>query len=316
MKRGFSQGGYQDLCLHAYDCLLLNPSAGQKLPYVHSTSTIIKCGGWKQNRLGLGYLTLVERVKSLEVALKRKTKRVLLSDSEEEETKSAFEEVNTSGIKVSAGIEEKKKRLKLLERQKITNLQKEAGLAEAIRLKESGAWKGSYCEDYAKRMGSWKLTQLKKFKNDDSSEENFEKIDDASEKECDSYLGKGKAFPGLSSKVNLLEITLLLAETLFELGVCYGYSWMDFRIGGWSFEESLWWGGWVLVEVGDWCRCVVVVSVGFGGWWSGLFIGGIWGRFSFFGYGMILDIYMLIERKYPLSAEVCKAMLDQVIQGG
>ncbi|GJZ77332.1 hypothetical protein Tco_0642004 [Tanacetum coccineum] len=112
-------------------------------------------------------LTLVERVKSLEVALKRKTKRVLLSDSEEEETeaqgrkthdldplvslvqelvtpsktvnaleeeqsvdkgkrykrrksskesagtgldfeevKSAFEEVNTGGIKVSAGIEE------------------------------------------------------------------------------------------------------------------------------------------------------------------------------------------------------------------
>ncbi|GKD10632.1 hypothetical protein Tco_1190317 [Tanacetum coccineum] len=113
-------------------------------------------------------LTLVERVKTLEVALKRKTKRVLLSDSEEEETeaqgrkfhdldplvedispttleaaviltkvkkiksvdkgkrykkmkvskesagtgldfeevKSAFEEVNTSGIKVSTGIEE------------------------------------------------------------------------------------------------------------------------------------------------------------------------------------------------------------------
>ncbi|GJU98323.1 hypothetical protein Tco_1327594 [Tanacetum coccineum] len=35
---------------------------------------------------GKAILTLVERVKSLEVALKRKTKRVLLSDSEEEET--------------------------------------------------------------------------------------------------------------------------------------------------------------------------------------------------------------------------------------
>ncbi|GJU54305.1 hypothetical protein Tco_1228019 [Tanacetum coccineum] len=33
-------------------------------------------------------LTLVEKVKSLEVSLKRKTKRVLLSDSEEEETES------------------------------------------------------------------------------------------------------------------------------------------------------------------------------------------------------------------------------------
>ncbi|GJV21245.1 hypothetical protein Tco_1370265, partial [Tanacetum coccineum] len=35
---------------------------------------------------GKAILTLVERVKSLEVALKRKTKRVLFSDSEEEET--------------------------------------------------------------------------------------------------------------------------------------------------------------------------------------------------------------------------------------
>ncbi|GJX81861.1 hypothetical protein Tco_0331342 [Tanacetum coccineum] len=29
-----------------------------------------------------------------------------------------------------------------------------------------------------------------------------------------------------------------------------------------------------------------------------------------------MDIYMLIERKYPLSAEVCKAMLDKKLQGG
>ncbi|GKC07710.1 hypothetical protein Tco_0999320 [Tanacetum coccineum] len=29
-----------------------------------------------------------------------------------------------------------------------------------------------------------------------------------------------------------------------------------------------------------------------------------------------VDIYMLIERKYPLSVEVCKAMLDKKLQGG
>ncbi|GJY89947.1 hypothetical protein Tco_0505143, partial [Tanacetum coccineum] len=29
-----------------------------------------------------------------------------------------------------------------------------------------------------------------------------------------------------------------------------------------------------------------------------------------------LNVYMLIERKYPLSAEVCKAMLDKKLQGG
>ncbi|GKD04427.1 hypothetical protein Tco_1179401, partial [Tanacetum coccineum] len=30
----------------------------------------------------------------------------------------------------------------------------------------------------------------------------------------------------------------------------------------------------------------------------------------------LIDIYMLIERKYPLSVEVCKAMLDKKLQGG
>ncbi|GKF21834.1 hypothetical protein Tco_0070472, partial [Tanacetum coccineum] len=30
----------------------------------------------------------------------------------------------------------------------------------------------------------------------------------------------------------------------------------------------------------------------------------------------LLDVYMLIERKYPLSAKVCKAMLDKKLQGG
>ncbi|GJW49996.1 hypothetical protein Tco_0091347 [Tanacetum coccineum] len=29
-----------------------------------------------------------------------------------------------------------------------------------------------------------------------------------------------------------------------------------------------------------------------------------------------MDIYMLVERKYPLSAEICKTMLDKKLQGG
>ncbi|GKD51973.1 hypothetical protein Tco_1280949, partial [Tanacetum coccineum] len=63
MKRGFR--GVQRPLLPAM-LSIANPSAGQEAP-----SAI---------------LTLVERVKSLEVTLKRKTKRVLLSDSKEEET--------------------------------------------------------------------------------------------------------------------------------------------------------------------------------------------------------------------------------------
>ncbi|GKB99793.1 hypothetical protein Tco_0985930 [Tanacetum coccineum] len=34
------------------------------------------------------------------------------------------------------------------------------------------------------------------------------------------------------------------------------------------------------------------------------------------GTDISADVYMLIERKYPLSAEVCKAMLDKKLQGG
>ncbi|GKG42433.1 hypothetical protein Tco_0476731, partial [Tanacetum coccineum] len=40
----------------------------------------------KETKQGNAILTLVDRVKTLEVALKRKTKRVILSDSKEEET--------------------------------------------------------------------------------------------------------------------------------------------------------------------------------------------------------------------------------------
>ncbi|GJT91408.1 hypothetical protein Tco_1080253 [Tanacetum coccineum] len=110
---------------------IANPSVGQEAPSVTQPQPSSKAAQGNQTDLWEG--TLAERVKSLEVALKRKTKRVLLSDSEEEETKaqgrkthnldplspttleaaailtkvkSAFEEVNTGGIKVSAGIEE------------------------------------------------------------------------------------------------------------------------------------------------------------------------------------------------------------------
>ncbi|GJR80045.1 hypothetical protein Tco_0150830 [Tanacetum coccineum] len=48
---------------------------------------------------GKAILTLVERVKTLEVALKRKTKRVLLSDSEEEDTEAQGRKGGTSKTK-------------------------------------------------------------------------------------------------------------------------------------------------------------------------------------------------------------------------
>ncbi|GJY10441.1 hypothetical protein Tco_0378626 [Tanacetum coccineum] len=82
MKRGFR--GVPRPLLPAM-LSIANSSAGQEAPSVTQPQPSSKSSSGKPNRLWDG-ITLVERVKSLEVALKRKTKRVLLSDSEEEET--------------------------------------------------------------------------------------------------------------------------------------------------------------------------------------------------------------------------------------
>ncbi|GJZ31382.1 hypothetical protein Tco_0576429 [Tanacetum coccineum] len=91
MKRGFR--GVPRPLLPAM-LSIANPSAGQEAPSVtqpQPSSSVIddleKQLKETKQTFGKAILTLVERVKSLEVALKRKTKRVLLSDSEEEETK-------------------------------------------------------------------------------------------------------------------------------------------------------------------------------------------------------------------------------------
>ncbi|GJU30015.1 putative ribonuclease H-like domain-containing protein [Tanacetum coccineum] len=72
------------------------PSTDQQPPTPSQEATTSQLMAWiddlekqlkeTKQTFGKAILTLVERVKTLEVALKRKTKRVLLSDSEEEET--------------------------------------------------------------------------------------------------------------------------------------------------------------------------------------------------------------------------------------
>ncbi|GJX75112.1 putative ribonuclease H-like domain-containing protein, partial [Tanacetum coccineum] len=66
---------------------IANQSAGQEAPSVTKPQPSFKeLKEETMQTFGTAILTLVERVKTLEVALKRKTKRVLLSDFEEEET--------------------------------------------------------------------------------------------------------------------------------------------------------------------------------------------------------------------------------------
>ncbi|GJX68751.1 hypothetical protein Tco_0304478 [Tanacetum coccineum] len=94
MKRGFR--GVPRPLLPAM-LSIANPSAGQEAPSITqpqpSSSVLMTRIDDLEKQLketkqtfGKAILTLVERVKTLEVALKRKTKRVLLSDSKEEET--------------------------------------------------------------------------------------------------------------------------------------------------------------------------------------------------------------------------------------
>ncbi|GKB73208.1 hypothetical protein Tco_0934620 [Tanacetum coccineum] len=118
---------------------------------------------------GKAILTLVERVKTLEVALKRKTKRVLLSDSEEEETEaqgrkfhdldplvSLLQELITPSKTVNASGEEQVKDISptTLEAAAIlTKVKKiKAKLEANAELKESVLGKDLSVEDYAKQM--------------------------------------------------------------------------------------------------------------------------------------------------------------------
>ncbi|GJT78015.1 ribonuclease H-like domain-containing protein [Tanacetum coccineum] len=84
-------------------CLLsiVDPSAGQEAPSVtqpQPSSTVLR---ETKQTFRKAILTLVDRVKTLEVALKRKTKRVLLSDSEEEETEAQGRKTHDLDLMVS-----------------------------------------------------------------------------------------------------------------------------------------------------------------------------------------------------------------------
>ncbi|GJR32816.1 hypothetical protein Tco_1109048 [Tanacetum coccineum] len=164
---------------------------------------------------GKAILTLVERVKTLEVALKRKTKRVLLSDSEDEEIEAQGRKTHDLDPLVFYALEKaleeeevaKQVHLdsllaqRLAEEQELTEQQKKrkaqvqfeaqsyteedwdtirSKLEANAELKESVLGKDLTVEDYAKRMvelnqGTWKLTQLKKLNFEEVKAE-FEKL--------------------------------------------------------------------------------------------------------------------------------------------
>ncbi|GJR68686.1 hypothetical protein Tco_0014751 [Tanacetum coccineum] len=113
----------------------------------------------KKQTLGHAVLTLVKKVKSLEVALKRMSKRVILSDSEDEET----ENRNDFAKRMVDMINQKKK---YYAEQK----------AKAKRDKPmTQAQQRDYMSTFIKNQSSWKMAQLKKLTFEELKVE-FEKL--------------------------------------------------------------------------------------------------------------------------------------------
>ncbi|GJT80745.1 transposase, MuDR, MULE transposase domain protein [Tanacetum coccineum] len=279
-----------------------------------------------------------------------KGKKVVTSLDFQEEVSTGYAEgVNTGSIKAREGkapmiIEEAFKKTK----EQI--LQEEASLAEAIRLdtldkeeeaKQSKGLKanaelsksvlgsGLQGEDFAKKMvelGTWKLSQLKNLSFEEVKEEfdklvkqvesfapiNFEatkdslkrfgeelqtktskilKSDEAKDEESIKKTGKRRKkmlilFQGRMDDIVYINFGAMLKDiTRDDITELYRIVMNRYGMTGPEdeFEKVLW------EYLKNIVHCLNLES---------------------------MDLYMLIERKYPLSAEVCKAMLEKKLQGG
>ncbi|GJR32821.1 ribonuclease H-like domain-containing protein [Tanacetum coccineum] len=324
-----------------------------------------------QTDLGKAILSFVgmERVKTLEVALKRKTKRVLLSDSEDEEieaqgrkthdldplvsliqelitpskteVKSAFEKVNTGGSKVSSGIKEintdidpTKKRTQASRKTKETNFFKRSRIADAIRLDalETASGRGRKCQtvhletllahgcsmnfeatkESLKRFGEEIQTKTaKKLKFDDEgTQPTEEKIEEDKDdkpikktgkrrkqiarkgfhtdhdkdesEDSDEANKKDDPTSGTNIPINPVPVATkspsIANYKIIKQGRKELYRIVMKKHGMNEPEDEF-----------ERVHCLNLESA---------------------------DVYMLIERKYSLSAKVCKAMLDKKLEGG
>ncbi|GJV46043.1 hypothetical protein Tco_1430579 [Tanacetum coccineum] len=301
----------------------------------------------RSSNLRKAILTLVERVKILEVALKRKTKRILLFDSEEEETeaqgrkfhdldplvsllqelvtpsktpsktvnasgeeqvKSAFEEVNTGGIKVSAGIEEINTgsldvntgidlvticiRVKYLLPTEVEETEAPIDQKEE-RLKFRKTTRTKFFKismTLLKLSEDWdtiraKLQQQMRLQGACAWKGSYVKIMQNGMVELNQRTWKLTQL----KKLNFEEVKAEFENLVKQLDTYEG----DGGKHGMNepedeFEKVLW----------EYLKNMFEEPLSTDSIWS------------------LPDVYMLIERKYPLSVEVCKVMLDKKLQGG
>ncbi|GJR16687.1 hypothetical protein Tco_0965214 [Tanacetum coccineum] len=296
---------------------------------------------------GKAILTLVDRVKTLEVALKRKTKRVLLSDSEEEETEaqgrkthdldplvSLVQELVTPSKTVNASGEEQVKDISP------TTLEAAAILTKVHKIKSVDKGKR-----YKRRKSSKEFvgTGLDFEKVKFSPFEKYLSPDRGRRKERLLLTKKKETQASRKTKEQILQEEAGLAEAIrldaLEKEEVSKQVHLDSLIAQWMAEEQE-----LTVETKDKegdtfksrdMKLTQLKKLNFEevkAEFENLELSN-WipdvpikleatrkvERIAACKYMFELesaDVYMLIERKYPLSAEVCKAMLDKKLQGG
>ncbi|GJS15289.1 hypothetical protein Tco_0409761 [Tanacetum coccineum] len=304
---------------------IANPSAGQEAPSVtqpQPSSSVIddleKQLKETKQTFGKAILTLVERVKILEVALKRKTKRILLSDSEEEETeaqgrkfhdldplvsllqelvtpsKTPSKTVNASGEEQvedispttleAAAILTKVKKIKLCKKDgELVNQRRKHFAEERSRSKRDKPMTQTqlrnYMSNFLKNQGTWKLNQLKKL--------NFEKVKAEFEnlvKQLNTYVHMN--FEATKESLKRFDKDDKpnqegLEEEKTDARKGFLHTHLEIQITGIAITSSLSKEGRCIPECkGDGTQCLYV-----------------------------------IERKYPLLLKCAKAMFDKKLQG-
>ncbi|GJV00049.1 putative ribonuclease H-like domain-containing protein [Tanacetum coccineum] len=314
---------------------------------------------------GKAILTLVDRVKTLEVALKRKTKKVVMSDSEDEETEAQGRKIqeldNDPLVSLVKGFvtpsktsgEEQPKSVDKGRRYKRRKESKGKKVDTGLDFEDSGFEDIStgFTNDQEINTGSLETKTAKRQKIDDKdAQPSEEKVDEAKEEEPAKKMGKRRkhiARKGLHTEKNEedeAEKDMDISEKddpSLGTNVPINHVLVATKppsIANYKVIKQGKKGVYQIVRENG----VDKVYISFEAMLKDISKDDLTELYKIFmkKYGMIgpedeyekvlweymknmfdaplksTDIYMLIERNYPLSAEVCKAILDKKLQGG
>ncbi|GJW54902.1 hypothetical protein Tco_0098987, partial [Tanacetum coccineum] len=282
--------------------------------------------------LGHAVLTLVKKVKSLEVALKRMSKRVILSDSEDEETENraqgSEERVKRAGVQLE---QESSKKQKIavedvpVTEEKVEVVKKEESIKRTGKRKKQKARKGTHADKTAKHEAEEDMEALVKGNDTDSSSGTDIPV---------SVVPVAIKPPSIAN----WKIINVGNKGVYQIIMRYGY-YITYRNFG-AILKSI--SRDALTEL----YRLVMQKYGTNGpedeyervFWGDLktmfdpplSTDPVWNlpyqqkmlRWRYYDTCRVhcltlesADIYMLTERRYPIPADVCQAMLDKKLQG-